>query len=47
LLPVESQRNTNDPLVAVTDSLATNYDSADESLVCNTHLPPLNKFDGA
>ncbi|GJR82966.1 retrovirus-related pol polyprotein from transposon TNT 1-94 [Tanacetum coccineum] len=46
LLLTELQRNTTDPLVAVTDSLATDYDSADESSVCNTLLPPLNKFDG-
>ncbi|GJX51532.1 hypothetical protein Tco_0278377 [Tanacetum coccineum] len=44
---VESQRNTTDPSVAVTESLATNYDSADESSVYSTPLPPLNKLDGA
>ncbi|GKA59751.1 hypothetical protein Tco_0759064 [Tanacetum coccineum] len=33
--------------VAVTDSLATDYDSVDESLVCSTPLPPLKKLDGA
>ncbi|GJZ85615.1 retrovirus-related pol polyprotein from transposon TNT 1-94 [Tanacetum coccineum] len=32
---------------AVTDSSATDYDSADESLVCSTPLPPLKKLDGA
>ncbi|GJU17292.1 retrovirus-related pol polyprotein from transposon TNT 1-94 [Tanacetum coccineum] len=47
ILPAESQRNTVDPSVAVTDSLATEYDLADESLVCNTPLPPLKKLDGA
>nr|GEV72980.1 hypothetical protein [Tanacetum cinerariifolium] len=47
ILPVESQRNTTDPLVAVTDSSETNYDSADESSVCNTLLPLLKKLDGA
>ncbi|GJS47070.1 retrovirus-related pol polyprotein from transposon TNT 1-94 [Tanacetum coccineum] len=47
ILPAESQRNTTDPLVAVTDSSATDYDSADESLVCSTPLPPLKKLDGA
>ncbi|GJZ22598.1 retrovirus-related pol polyprotein from transposon TNT 1-94 [Tanacetum coccineum] len=44
---VESQRNTNDPLVAVTESSSTNYDSTDESSVCSTPLPPLKKLDGA
>ncbi|GJT74035.1 retrovirus-related pol polyprotein from transposon TNT 1-94 [Tanacetum coccineum] len=47
LLPSESQRNTTNPSVAVTDSSATNYDSADESLVCSTPVPPLKKLDGA
>ncbi|GJX76629.1 hypothetical protein Tco_0323440, partial [Tanacetum coccineum] len=47
ILPAESQRNTTDPLVAVTDSSATDYDSADESSGCSTHLPPLKKLDGA
>ncbi|GJS66453.1 retrovirus-related pol polyprotein from transposon TNT 1-94 [Tanacetum coccineum] len=46
ILPAESQRNTTDPLVAVTDSSATDYDSADESSVCSTPLPPLKKLDG-
>ncbi|GKC59754.1 hypothetical protein Tco_1087352, partial [Tanacetum coccineum] len=46
ILPAESQRNTTDPLVAVTDSSATDYDFADESSVCSTHLPPLKKLDG-
>ncbi|GJW91028.1 hypothetical protein Tco_0168581 [Tanacetum coccineum] len=46
ILPAESQRNTTDPSVAVTDSLVTDYDSADESLVCSTFLPPLKKLDG-
>nr|GFA82403.1 retrovirus-related Pol polyprotein from transposon TNT 1-94 [Tanacetum cinerariifolium] len=32
----ESQRNTTDHSVVVSDSLATDYDSADESLVCST-----------
>ncbi|GKG43172.1 hypothetical protein Tco_0479856, partial [Tanacetum coccineum] len=41
VLPVESQRNTTDPSVVVTDSSATAYDSSDESLVCITPLPPL------
>ncbi|GJV12861.1 hypothetical protein Tco_1354402 [Tanacetum coccineum] len=47
ILPYESQRNTTDPSVAVTDSSTTNYDSADESSVCSTPLPPLKKLDGA
>ncbi|GKF63931.1 hypothetical protein Tco_0187379, partial [Tanacetum coccineum] len=33
--------------VAVTDSSATDYDSADESSVCSTPLPLLKKLDGA
>ncbi|GJU96971.1 retrovirus-related pol polyprotein from transposon TNT 1-94 [Tanacetum coccineum] len=47
ILPAESQKNTTDPLVAVTDSSATDYDSTDESSVCSTPLPPLKKLDGA
>ncbi|GKA18490.1 retrovirus-related pol polyprotein from transposon TNT 1-94 [Tanacetum coccineum] len=47
ILPAESQRNTTDPSVAFTDSSATNYDSADESSVCSTPLPPLKKLEGA
>nr|GEW69941.1 retrovirus-related Pol polyprotein from transposon TNT 1-94 [Tanacetum cinerariifolium] len=47
VLPVESQRNIADPSVAVTNSLATDYDSADESSFCRTPLPPLKKLDGA
>ncbi|GKC66259.1 retrovirus-related pol polyprotein from transposon TNT 1-94 [Tanacetum coccineum] len=47
LLPAESQRNTTDPSVAITDSSTTDYDSTDESSVCSTHLPPLKKLDGA
>ncbi|GJW22261.1 retrovirus-related pol polyprotein from transposon TNT 1-94 [Tanacetum coccineum] len=46
ILPAESQRNTTDPSVAVTDSSATDYDSMDESLVCGTPLPPLEKLGG-
>ncbi|GJS63400.1 hypothetical protein Tco_0677964 [Tanacetum coccineum] len=44
ILPAESQRNTTDSLVDVIDSSVTNYDSADESLVCSTPLPPLEKL---
>ncbi|GJZ88938.1 hypothetical protein Tco_0660720 [Tanacetum coccineum] len=47
ILPAESQRNTTDPSVAVTDSSATEYDLADESSVCSTPLPPLKKLDCA
>ncbi|GJU99748.1 hypothetical protein Tco_1329019 [Tanacetum coccineum] len=43
----ESQRNTTDPLVVVSDSSATDYDSADESSVCSTPLLSLKKLDGA
>ncbi|GJV52865.1 hypothetical protein Tco_1448606 [Tanacetum coccineum] len=46
ILPSESQRNTTDPSVVVTNSSVTDYDSADESSVCSTPLPPLKKFDG-
>ncbi|GJR70270.1 retrovirus-related pol polyprotein from transposon TNT 1-94 [Tanacetum coccineum] len=46
ILPAESQRNTTDPSVAVTDSLVIEYDLADESSVCSTPLPPLKKLDG-
>nr|GEW72234.1 retrovirus-related Pol polyprotein from transposon TNT 1-94 [Tanacetum cinerariifolium] len=46
ILPAESERNTTDPPVDVTDSLATDYDSADESLVYSNPLPPLKKLDG-
>ncbi|GJZ47387.1 hypothetical protein Tco_0601219 [Tanacetum coccineum] len=47
ILTAESQRNTTDPSVAVTDSSATDYDSADESSVCTTPILPLKKLDGA
>ncbi|GKE45530.1 hypothetical protein Tco_1472814, partial [Tanacetum coccineum] len=46
ILPAGSQTNTTDPSFAVTDSSATDYDSADESSVCSTPLPPLKKIDG-
>ncbi|GJU10149.1 hypothetical protein Tco_1132545 [Tanacetum coccineum] len=36
----ESQRNRIDPSVVVSDSSTTNYDSADESLVCITLKEP-------
>ncbi|GJS56260.1 hypothetical protein Tco_0629622 [Tanacetum coccineum] len=40
----ESQRNTTDHSVLVSDFSATNYDSADESSVCSTLLPLLEKL---
>ncbi|GJU23541.1 retrovirus-related pol polyprotein from transposon TNT 1-94 [Tanacetum coccineum] len=43
----ESQRNTIDPSVVVSDSSATDYDSADKSSVWSTPLPPLEKLAGA
>ncbi|GJZ41386.1 hypothetical protein Tco_0588272 [Tanacetum coccineum] len=46
ILSAESQVKISNPLVATTDSLATKYDSADESSVCSTHLPPLEKLTG-
>nr|GEY54290.1 hypothetical protein [Tanacetum cinerariifolium] len=47
VLPDELQRNTTDPSVVVTDSSASNYDLADESSLCSTPLPPLEKLAGA
>ncbi|GJU79516.1 hypothetical protein Tco_1281881 [Tanacetum coccineum] len=47
ILLAESKRNTTDHSVAFTDSSATDYDSADESLVCSTPLPPLKNLEGA
>ncbi|GJV79377.1 putative ribonuclease H-like domain-containing protein [Tanacetum coccineum] len=47
ILPAESQRNTTDPSVSVTDSSVTDYDSANEFSVCSTPLPLLKKLDGA
>nr|GEW06783.1 retrovirus-related Pol polyprotein from transposon TNT 1-94 [Tanacetum cinerariifolium] len=46
ILPSELQRNTTDSSVAVTDSLAIDYDSANESSVCSIPLPLLKKLDG-
>nr|GEY33056.1 hypothetical protein [Tanacetum cinerariifolium] len=43
----ESERNMTDHSVAISDSSVTDYDSADESLVCSTPLPPLKKLAGA
>nr|GEU64361.1 retrovirus-related Pol polyprotein from transposon TNT 1-94 [Tanacetum cinerariifolium] len=45
ILPAESQRNTNDLAVVVTDSSTTDYDSTDESSVCSTPLPLPKKLD--
>ncbi|GJR52170.1 hypothetical protein Tco_1402691 [Tanacetum coccineum] len=47
ILLAESQVNTTDPLIAVNDSSTTEYDSVDESSVCSTPLPPLEKLAGA
>ncbi|GJT76895.1 retrovirus-related pol polyprotein from transposon TNT 1-94 [Tanacetum coccineum] len=47
ILLFESQVNTTDPPVVVTDSSATKYDFADESSVCSTPLPLLEKLTGA
>ncbi|GJZ86589.1 hypothetical protein Tco_0658199 [Tanacetum coccineum] len=47
ILPAESQVNTIDPPVAVPNSSASEYDSADESSVCSTLLPPLEKLVSA
>ncbi|GJT07660.1 hypothetical protein Tco_0842122 [Tanacetum coccineum] len=46
ILPADSQRNTTDPSVAITDSSTTDYDYTDESSVCSTPLPLLKKLDG-
>nr|GEX20288.1 RNA-directed DNA polymerase, eukaryota [Tanacetum cinerariifolium] len=43
----ESQRNTTDPSIVVSNSSTTDYGSADESLVCSTPLLSLKKLDGA
>nr|GEV34401.1 hypothetical protein [Tanacetum cinerariifolium] len=45
ILPPESQRNTTNPLVAIIDSSAIDYDLADESSVCSTPLPLMKKLD--
>ncbi|GJT51482.1 retrovirus-related pol polyprotein from transposon TNT 1-94 [Tanacetum coccineum] len=46
ILLAESQRHTTDPPIVVTDSSVTDYDSTDESSVCSTPLPPLEKLGG-
>ncbi|GJS86515.1 retrovirus-related pol polyprotein from transposon TNT 1-94 [Tanacetum coccineum] len=43
----KSQRNTTDPSAIVSNSPAFDYDSADESSVCNIPLLPLKKLDSA
>nr|GEY58038.1 hypothetical protein [Tanacetum cinerariifolium] len=43
----KSQRNTTGSSTILSDSSASNYDSADESLICSTPLLPLKKLDGA
>nr|GEW96050.1 hypothetical protein [Tanacetum cinerariifolium] len=43
ILPAESQRNSTDPPVAVIDSSESECDSTDESSVCFTSFPPLEK----
>nr|GEZ35755.1 chromatin modification-related protein EAF1 B-like isoform X1 [Tanacetum cinerariifolium] len=47
ILPPESQTNTTEPPVAITDSSATDQDSVNESSVCSTPVPPLEKLGGA
>ncbi|GJS15109.1 hypothetical protein Tco_0409581 [Tanacetum coccineum] len=44
IIPAESQVKIPNPSVAITDSSATEYDSAVESLVYSTPLPPLEKL---
>ncbi|GJY46849.1 hypothetical protein Tco_0435912 [Tanacetum coccineum] len=43
----ESERNTTDHSVVISDSSATDYDSANESSVCSTPHPTLEKLTGA
>ncbi|GJU19500.1 hypothetical protein Tco_1152842 [Tanacetum coccineum] len=47
VLPNKSQTNTIDPSVAITNSSASDYDSAGKSSVCSTLLPPLEKMAGS
>ncbi|GJY91971.1 hypothetical protein Tco_0507753 [Tanacetum coccineum] len=46
ILPPDTQVNITDPSVAITNSSTTKYDSADESLVCSTPLPLIEKLAG-
>ncbi|GJS51521.1 putative reverse transcriptase domain-containing protein [Tanacetum coccineum] len=43
----ETQKNTTDPSIVVTESLVTNYDLVDDSLFYSTQLLSLKKLDGA
>ncbi|GJY30269.1 hypothetical protein Tco_0413764 [Tanacetum coccineum] len=47
ILPAESQVKITDPIVAITNSSANEYDSTNESSVCSTPLSPLVKLAGA
>ncbi|GKA48328.1 hypothetical protein Tco_0741286 [Tanacetum coccineum] len=47
ILLAESQVKITDPLVVITDSSATEFNLADESSVCSTTLPPLEKLASA
>ncbi|GJU91169.1 hypothetical protein Tco_1303592 [Tanacetum coccineum] len=47
IFPFESQVKVTNSSAVVTNSLATEYDLADESLVCSIPLPPLEKLVGA
>ncbi|GKB87373.1 hypothetical protein Tco_0959645 [Tanacetum coccineum] len=47
ILPAESQVKITDPTIAIIESSATKYDSADESSVCSNPLPLLEKLAGA
>ncbi|GJV99922.1 hypothetical protein Tco_1555174 [Tanacetum coccineum] len=42
-----NESQTTNPSVVFSNSPPTNYDSADESLVCSTPLSPVKKLDGA
>ncbi|GKF20283.1 hypothetical protein Tco_0068921, partial [Tanacetum coccineum] len=42
----KSQRNITDPSAIVSDSLTSDYDSANEFSVCSTLFLPLKKLDG-
>ncbi|GKG22051.1 hypothetical protein Tco_0384646, partial [Tanacetum coccineum] len=46
ILAAESQMKVTNPSVTVIKSLATEYDLVDESCVCSTPLPPLEKLVG-
>ncbi|GJV11394.1 hypothetical protein Tco_1352935 [Tanacetum coccineum] len=42
-IPAESQKNSTNPPVAITDSSESEYDSENESSICSTFFPPLKK----